>query len=72
MGRGWAALAWTGLALMNFLFVLAFDLWAHYTHNTTLTGMVRDWLHDPVMGPIIFGLLLALPAGLMYHFFVSH
>lgn len=65
-----AALAWLGIVLFIFLYVLAFDLWAHFSDHLTMTGQFRNWLRDPVAGPIIFGLWVAVIAALSYHFLI--
>jgi hypothetical protein len=65
-----ATLAWIGITAFIFFYVLAYDLWAHYSGHRTMTGQFRDWLHDPVMGPIIVGLYVGLFVGLTFHFLV--
>lgn len=67
----WAALAWAGIAALIFGYVLAYDLWAHFTKHLTMTHQFRDWLHDPIMGPVMFALWIAVPVGLTYHFIVT-
>lgn len=66
-----AAWAWLGIAVLIVGYVTSFDLWAYFTHHRTMTGQMRNWLHDPVIGPFAFGILIAIAAGLMYHFLVS-
>jgi hypothetical protein len=66
-----AALAWAGILVLIFLYVLGFDLWAHYTNHLTMTAQFRRWLHEPIAGPIIFALWIAIPIGLTYHFLVK-
>lgn len=66
-----AAAAWVGIAVLIVLYVLGYDLWAHYTGHLTMTAQFRDWLRDPVMGPIMFALWVAVPVGLTYHFLVK-
>lgn len=36
----------------------------------TMTAQMQDWLHDPVVGPLMFGVLVAIPAIFLYHIFV--
>lgn len=62
---GWA---WLGIFMMMTAYVASFDLWAHFSNHETMTGRMRDWLHDPVIGPFIFAFLVAVVAGLFYHF----
>ena len=65
-----ALLAWIGIALLIFLYVLGYDLWAHFTNHLTMTAQFRKWLTESVAGPIIFALWIAVPVGLTYHFLV--
>jgi len=67
-----AIAAWSVLAVLIFLYVLIYDLWAHYSDHRTMTNEFRAWLHDPIMGPIIAGLWVALFVGLTFHFLISH
>ena len=62
--------AWTGL----FLFINAW--WMIYDFILcprfgwpTMTGQMRHYLHETVLGPLIFGLLVAVPAMFLYHIF---
>lgn len=66
-----ATLAWIGITLLIFLYVLAYDLWAHYSGHLTMTAQFRNWLQGPVTGPVIFALWIAVPVGLTYHFIVK-
>lgn len=70
MGKDSAAWAWLGCMLMIFCYVLAYDLWAHFSQHRTMTAQFRDWLTDPVAGPIIFGLYVGIFVGLSFHFLV--
>ena len=65
-----AALAWAGILCFIFLYVLAYDLWAHFSKHLTMTAQFRNWMHDPVAGPVIFGLYIGIFVGLSYHFLV--
>lgn len=67
-----AVLAWVGILVFIFLYVLAYDLWAHFSGHRTMTGQFRSWLHDPIMGPIIAGVWIGLFVGLTFHFIVRH
>lgn len=66
-----AAYGWLVLAVLVFLYVLGFDLWAHYTDRLTLTAQFQRWLHEPVWGPVMAGIYVAIPVGLAYHFLVK-
>ena len=70
VGGDSAVLAWIGIVVLIFCYVLAYDLWAHFTGHLTMTAQFRNWLHDPIMGPIMFALWVAVPVGLTYHFIV--
>lgn len=65
-----AVAAWIVLLVGIFLFVLIYDLWAHFSGHLTMTSEFRNWLKGPVSGPVTFALWVAIPAGLSYHFFV--
>lgn len=67
-----AVLAWIGILLLIFLYVLGYDLWAHYTQHLTMTSQFRKWLTESVAGPIIFGLWVGIPVGLTFHFLVHN
>jgi hypothetical protein len=66
-----ATIAWIFLLLAIFVFVLGYDLWAHFTDHRTMTAQFRDWLQGPITGPVIFALWVAIPVGLTYHFLVK-
>lgn len=66
-----ALLAWIGIALTIFLYVLAYDVWATVTDHKTMTGQFRDWLLAPVGGPVIAGLWIGIFVGLTFHFLVK-
>lgn len=66
-----AVFAWIGILVVIFLYVLCYDLWAHYTNHLTMTSQFQKWLREPIMGPVIFALWIALPVGITYHFLVK-
>lgn len=66
-----ALLAWIGIAVLIFCYVLAYDLWAYYSGHKTMTGQFRDWLTHPVAGPVIAGLWIGVFVGLTFHFLVK-
>lgn len=62
--------AWVGLAILINVWWLFYDFvlcpkfgWA------TMTGQMRHYLHETVAGPLIFGLLVAIPSIFLYHIF---
>lgn len=65
-----AALAWGVLAVLVAAYVVAYDLWAHYTGHRTMTAGFHDALLSPVLGPIIVGLWVGLFIGLTFHFVI--
>lgn len=70
VGSDSAVLAWIGIAFLILAYVVAYDLWAHFTGHLTMTAQFRNWLSEPVMGPIMFALWIAVPVGLTYHFLI--
>lgn len=66
-----ASYAWLILLIFVTVFVAAFDISTLYTHKLTMTGQMRLWLHDAIIGPFIVGGWTAIFVGLMYHFFVK-
>jgi hypothetical protein len=71
MGKDSAVLAWVGLLIFIFLWVLIYDVTAHYKGWPTMTGQFRTWLHDPIMGPVVFGLWAFVFVALTFHFLVT-
>ena len=65
-----AVLAWVGIALLIFAYVLAYDLWAHFTGHLTMTSQFRNWLIEPIAGPVMAALWVAVFVGLSFHFLV--
>lgn len=65
-----AWLAWLGLAIVINIWWISYDLWAWRTDHYTMTKQMRDWLHGPVSGPLIFGLLCFIVAAFMWHMLV--
>lgn len=66
-----AVIAWVGILLMIFVYVLAYDLWAHYTNHLTMTAQFQKWLRESIMGPVIAGLWVGLFIGVTYHFIIK-
>lgn len=70
VNRESAALAWAVLAVAVTLYVVAYDLWAHYSGHKMMTTQFRDWLHEAVAGPIIAAVWVGIFVGLTFHFLV--
>lgn len=67
----YAAWAWLILTTAITLYVVTFDLWAHFNKHRLMTDQFRLWLGDSTIGPIIFGVWVAVFAGLTYHWFLK-
>jgi hypothetical protein len=67
----YAAYAWLILTVAVVLFVVAFDLWAHYTGHKMMTTQFRLWLFNPVTGPFIAAGWVGVFTGLTYHWFLK-
>lgn len=66
-----AALAWLGLTIVIIAWVVGYDLWAHFTQHLTMSAQFHRWLKSSVWGPIMFAFWIGIPAGLLFHFFVT-
>lgn len=66
---GWA---WLGIAILVIAFVAIFDIHASIAGTETMSGRMRDWIFDEVIGPFIVGAWIAVFAGLMWHFFTRN
>lgn len=66
-----ASLAWLGITVFIISYVVAYDLWAHFSGHRTMTAQFTDWLHETVAGPILAGLWIGIFVGLTFHF-VTH
>jgi hypothetical protein len=64
---GWA---WGILTAAVAVFVVVFDVHAAISGGETMTGRMRDWLADPVIGPFAMAGWAGLFVGLMYHLFL--
>ena len=65
-----ALLAWVGIVVVIASYVTAYDLWAHFTGHRLMTTQFRDWLAQPVAGPIVMGLWGGSFVALSFHFLV--
>ena len=62
-----AAWAWLVLGVIVALYV---GLWDWFNPNDrTMSHQLHVWLLGQVTGPVVFAVLIAKPAGLMFHFF---
>lgn len=66
-----AAWAWVGLAIIIVGYVAGFDVWAHFAGAQSMSGRFHDWLHDPLVGPLIVGLWGGTFLALTFHFIVT-
>jgi hypothetical protein len=53
----YAAWAIAGLGGIILLYVLGFDLWAHFTGHKTISKQGTEWLFDLVIGPFVVWVL---------------
>ena len=65
-----AALAWLVLLLSIIVYVVIYDVWAFRSGHLMMTTQFRNWLSDPVAGPITVGLWLGIWGGLTAHLFL--
>lgn len=63
-----ALLAWLGIVVLIVGYVVAYDLWAHFSGHKTMTAGFQEALHDPVAGPFIAALWIGSFVGLCWHF----
>jgi len=65
-----ALLAWVGLVTVIVCYVVAYDVWAWRSGHRMMTTQFRDWLAQPVAGPIVMGLWGGVFIALTFHFLV--
>lgn len=66
----WSAkLAWLILTAGVILYVVIFDVHALITHGKSMSGQFHDWIFNPIIGPIIFGLWVGIFVALTFHWF---
>lgn len=64
--------AWLILVLVINAYWLIYDwVLCRAYHWVSMTGQMRHYLHETVLGPLIFGLLVAVPGIFLYHIFQS-
>lgn len=66
---GWA---WLILLLIVVAYVTVFDIHAAVTGSETMSGRMRDWIFDAVIGPFIVAGWAGIFVGLMWHFFTRN
>lgn len=66
-----AALAWLVLFVLINVYWIGYDLWAHFSGHKAMTTQMRDWLHETLAGPLIFGLLGFVVCAFYYHMLVK-
>jgi hypothetical protein len=64
-----ASWAWLVLTIAVVVYVVVFDLHAYFTHGKTMSGQFHDWIVNPTIGPIIFGVWFGIFVGLTFHWF---
>ena len=67
-----AAQAWIVLVTGVVAYVVGYDLWAHYAGRPTMSAQFHAWLATAWGGPVLFALLIAIPAALGWHFITYH
>ena len=66
-GADWA---WVGLAAVVTAWWTVYDFVIAPRYGwPTMSGRMRFYLHQTVLGPLIFGLFAAVPAAFLYHIF---
>ena len=71
VSRESAAFAWLILFVLVNVYWITYDLWAHYTGHKAMTTQFRDWLHEPIAGPVIAGLWAGIFIAFTFHFLVK-
>ena len=66
-----AVLATIGLVITIVGYVTGYDVWAHFTGNESISGVIHDALHGEITGPLVFGGFGGLYLGLLYHFLTT-
>lgn len=62
--------AWLGIGLVINAWWLIYDFVLCPRYGwPTMSGRFRYYLHETVAGPLIFGLVVAIPATFLYHIF---
>lgn len=62
--------AWIGLFTGGNTYWLIYDFVLCPRYGwPTMSGQFRHYLHETVAGPLIFGLVVAIPAVFLYHIF---
>jgi hypothetical protein len=64
-----AAWAWLILTIGVVIYVVVFDVHAYFKHGETMSGQFHDWVFNPTIGPIIFGVWVGLFVALTFHWF---
>jgi hypothetical protein len=68
-GQWSASWAWLILTFAVVLYVVVFDVHAYFAHGKTMSGQFHDWIVNPTIGPIIFGVWFGIFVGLTFHWF---
>lgn len=70
VSRESAALAWLILFVLVNAYWISYDIWAHLSGHKLMTTQFRDWLHEPVAGPLIMGVCGFIVFAFFYHMLV--
>lgn len=70
LNRESASFAWLVLFVLINVYWISYDLWAGRTGHFSMTHQMRDWLHEQLAGPLIFGLLTFVVGAFFYHMLV--
>jgi uncharacterized membrane protein YedE/YeeE len=65
-----ASWAWVVLAAVIVVGVTAFDVWAHFAGQVSMSAQLRTWLSGELTGPLVVGLWMGLFFGLLWHWIV--
>lgn len=57
------------IVLINAYWIIYDFVLARMFHWISITDQIRHYLHETILGPFIFGILVAIPAIFLYHIF---
>jgi len=64
--------AWVILILLANAYWIGFDLWARANQHEYMTTEFREGLNNPVLGPLIMGLVAFTVVAFLVHMFNGH
>ena len=71
VSRESAAFAWLILFIGINVYWISYDIWAHYTGHKAMTTQFRDWLQEPLAGPLIMGVCGFVVFAFFFHMLVK-